>query len=59
MAYINVWGNPYCNSARYCEYLCDKSEALENSQSASRAYRIAAISVLAGLSALIGLYANG
>ena len=28
MAYINLSGNPYCNSARYCEYLCDKSKVL-------------------------------
>ena len=28
MAHINIWGNPYCNSARYCEYLCSKSLAL-------------------------------
>jgi hypothetical protein len=59
MAYINLWGNPYCNSARYCEYLCDKSTVLQESQSASRSYRIAAYAVLTGFTSLLGLYVNG
>jgi hypothetical protein len=28
MAYINIAGNPYCNSARYCQYMSDNSEVL-------------------------------
>ncbi len=25
LAYVNLAGNPYCNSSRYCEMLCNKS----------------------------------
>lgn len=59
MPYIAITGNSYCNAARYCQYLCELSNVLENSQSASRAYRIAAYSTLAGFVSILGLYING
>ena len=59
MPYIAISGISYCNAARYCQYLCDISNALENSQTASRAYRIATYSTLAGLVSILGLYING
>lgn len=59
MPYTAITGNSYCNAARYCQYLCELSNVLENSQSASRAYRIAAYSTLAGLVSILGLYING
>ena len=59
MAYINTAGVPYCNSARYCEYLTDKSLLLEGSQSASRTYRISAHFLIAGAVGIFGLYLKG
>lgn len=59
MPYIAITGNTYCNAARYCQYLCDQSKVLVNSQSASRAYRFAAYSALAGFVTFLGLYING
>lgn len=59
MAYINIAGNPYCNAARYCEYLSDKSVVLEAGQSASRTYRLCAHMLIAGVVGLICLYIKG
>lgn len=59
MAYINLTGNSYCNSARYCEYLCDQSRILEFSQSCSRTYRFGAHLLIAGLVGIIALYVKG
>lgn len=59
MPYIAITGNSYCNAARYCQYLGELSPVLENSQSASRAYRIAAYSTLSCIVAILGLYING
>lgn len=59
MAYINLAGNPYCNSARYCEYLCDQSLLTESSQSTSRSYRICAHFLIAAGIAIAGLYLKG
>ena len=59
MAYINAAGIPYCNSARYCEYLTDKSLLLDGSQSASRTYRICAHLAIAGVVGILGLYLKG
>ena len=59
MAYINAAGIPYCNSARYCEYLTDKSLLLDGSQSASRTYRICAHLAIASVVGILGLYLKG
>jgi len=59
MAYINIAGNPYCNAARYCEYLSDKSVVLEGGQSASRTYRLCAHLFIAGIVGVICLYVKG
>ena len=59
MCYIYLTGNPYCNSARYCEYLCGESALTRNSQSISRFYRICAHFLLAGLMAMINLLLQG
>lgn len=59
MAYINLAGNPYCNSARYCEYICDQSLLMDNSQSTSRAYRICAHFLIAAGVAILALYIKG
>ena len=59
MAYIYLTGNPYCNSSRYCEYLCDQSSLTRNSQSISRFYRISAHFLLAGLASIVNLFLQG
>lgn len=59
MAYINIAGNPYCNAARYCQYLSDKSVVLESGQSASRTYRLCAHLLIAGVVGVICLYIKG
>lgn len=59
MAYINLTGNPYCNSARYCEYLCDKSMIMEGSQTASRTYRLSAHMMIASIVGICSLYIKG
>ena len=59
MTYINAAGTPYCNAARYCEYITDKSLLLEGSQSASRTYRICAHLLIAGAAGILGLYVKG
>ncbi len=59
MAYVNLTGNPYCNSARYCEYLCRKSLIMDYSQSTSRIYRICAHFLIAGIVLILALYIKG
>lgn len=56
MAFVVLTGNPVCNSARYCEYLCDKSVLTEYSQSCSRIYRISAHFFIASLTLLYSIY---
>lgn len=59
MAFINLTGNPFCNSSRYCEYLCDRSIIMDYSQSTSRAYRICAHFLIVGVMAILALYIKG
>jgi hypothetical protein len=59
MAFINMTGNPFMNSARYCEFLCDRSIIMDYSQSTSRAYRICAHFLITALMSIFALYANG
>lgn len=56
MSYIYLSGNPYCNSARYCEYLCDNSASVEAAQTTSRAYRLGAHLLIASATAIFALY---
>jgi uncharacterized membrane protein YGL010W len=59
MGYIYLTGNPYCNASRYCEFLCKESPLTQNSQSTSRAYRICAHFLLAGLVAIVSVVLQG
>lgn len=59
MSYIYLTGNPYCNAARYCEYLCNQSSLTRNSQSISRFYRICAHFLIAGLTSMINILMQG
>lgn len=59
MAYINLTGNPYCNSARYCEYLCRRSVIMDNSQSTSRIYRFCGHCLLGGAMVIFAMYIKG
>lgn len=56
MGYVYLSGNPYCNSARYCQYLCDNSAAVEAAQTTSRAYRLGAHMLIASITTIIALY---
>ena len=42
MTMVVLTGNPYCNSARYCEYLCNKTPLTEYSQSSNRIFSLCA-----------------
>lgn len=59
MAYINLTGNPYCNSSRFCEILCRRSNLLDYSQSTSRIYRISAHAFISGVILILALYVRG
>jgi hypothetical protein len=59
MAYVYLTGNPYCNSSRYCEYLCQHSSITSGSQSISRSYRICAHFLLAGLISILNISLQG
>lgn len=59
MAFMSLTGNPFCNSSRYCEYLCDRSIIMDYSQSTSRAYRICAHFLILGIMAIFALYVKG
>lgn len=59
MAYINIAGNPYCNSARYCEYLSSTSYAVEQDSTTSRTYRLCSHLTIAGIVGIICLYVKG
>jgi hypothetical protein len=56
MSFVILSGNPICNSARYCEYLCHKSILTEYSQSCSRIYRISAHFFIAALTLLYSIF---
>ncbi len=59
LAYVNLAGNPYCNSSRFCEMLCYKSRTTQYSQSTSRVYRLSAHFFIIGLVGFITLFMNG
>ena len=56
MSFVILSGNPFCNSARYCEYLCNKAILTEYSQSCSRIYRISAHFFIASVTLLYSLF---
>jgi hypothetical protein len=59
MVFVNLAGNPYCNSSRYCEALCKRSPIAEYSQSISRSYRICSHFLLGGIVAAISFFLQG
>lgn len=59
MAFVFLTGNPFCNSARYCEYLCGRSVIMDYSQSTSRTYRICSHFLIMGIMAIFALYVKG
>lgn len=59
LTFVQMAGKPYCNSARYCEYLNDKTIIARSSQSTSRSYRFCAHLLIAGILAIVSLYING
>lgn len=55
MAYINLSGLPYCNSARYCEFLCSNTQLFPGNQTVSVLYRVGAHSLLVAIIGIIAL----
>ena len=58
-SYIALTGNPFCNSAKYCEYLTNESMACDGNQSSMRIYRICAHLCIVGTTSILGLYIKG
>lgn len=56
---VYLSGNAYCNSARYAEYLTNKTSNTAYSQSASRIYRLCAHFALAGVVSLVAFWGYG
>lgn len=59
MAFIHLTGLPYCNSARYCEYLSTNTPVFGGHQSISRLYRFGSHVLLASIATIAGLYYTG
>lgn len=53
---VALAGNPFCNSARYCEYLCDKTPLTEYSQSCNRIYSLSSHFFITGLSIVFSVF---
>lgn len=53
-AYIHLSGIPYCNAARQCEALCERSKLFASDHSCIRLYRMSAQIFLATLTTLFG-----
>ena len=59
MTYINMSGNPFCNAARYCEFINYQFELTQNNQSISRGYRVCAHMLIAGIAGILNLLLQG
>jgi hypothetical protein len=59
ISFITLTGNPYCNSSRYCQYLCDRSIITDYALSTSRSYRISTHFLIGTLMVIFSLYING
>jgi hypothetical protein len=59
LAYVILTGNPYCQSAKYCEYITHESMLHDGNQSTLRLYRICAHVFIAGLVSILGLFIKG
>jgi hypothetical protein len=59
LALVSLSGMPYCNSAKYCEYLTYESITSNSNQSVLKIYRIAAHLLIAGTVSILGLYIKG
>lgn len=56
MTFVYLTGNAYCNSARYCEYVVNKSSLTSSSQSSSRIYRLTAHFAVSGIMSILALF---
>ena len=53
---VAIAGNPFCNSARYCEYLCNKTPLTAYSQSCNRIYSLSAHFLITGTAVIFSKY---
>ena len=58
-AYIAVNGTAFCNSAKYCEYLCNETMCTDNTQSSMRIYRVGAHIVITTFASIAALLFKG
>jgi len=58
-AFLAASGNPFCNSAKYCEYLTEESMVTDGAQSVMRTYRLCAHLAIVGICSIFGLYVKG
>lgn len=56
MTFVYLTGNAYCNSARYCEYVVNKSTLTSSSQSSSRIYRFTAHFAVSGIICILSMF---
>lgn len=59
LVFVNMTANPYCNSSRYCEYLCGRTCVFDYTQTTSRIYRVCSHAFLTGLMMVVALYVKG
>lgn len=59
ISYVALSGNPYCNSSRYCQYICDRSIITDYALSTSRSYRISTHFLIGTIMVIFALYVNG
>lgn len=52
---VALAGNAFCNSARYCEYLCNKTPLTEYSQSVNRIYSLGSHFFIAALAVIFSV----
>lgn len=59
LSYLVLTGNPFCNSAKYSEYLWNETMTSEQSHSTVRIYKIAAHLFISVASSIGGLFLKG
>lgn len=59
MGYISLTGLPYCNSARYCDFLSVNTPLFGGNQSISRLFRFAGHLLLTSIITIVGIFFAG
>jgi hypothetical protein len=59
LGYVALTGNPYCNSAKYCEYLWNETMISDHTQSTTRIHKIAAQLFITTAACILTLFIKG